>query len=77
MTHQDKHQPHPFEPIPDTPIVYPNGGDAGLNYAGSTAMGVERRMAARSSCGLCGAPREDRRHIEGEAIADGESPNWG
>gem|GEM_PF-5607618 len=28
-------------------------------------------------CGICGAPRSDRVHVDGEAAADAESPHWG
>ena len=69
----DKHQPHAFEPTPEVPIVYPRTGtmlQQGLP-AGVTGL------ASGPNCALCGAPRGDRIHVQGEAAADAESPNWG
>lgn len=71
----DKHQPHAFEATPEVPLV-PTG--AGIVLA--QGLPVERTGLpglTESKCALCGAPRGDKIHIEGEKEADAESPHWG
>jgi hypothetical protein len=74
-TSPDKDQPHAFEPTPEVPIVYPRTGI--MLQQGLPAEGMGLPHVSGSHCALCGRPREDRMHIEGEAEADAESPNWG
>jgi hypothetical protein len=63
--------------MPDTPIVFPRTGDFAMTSQGSPALQGPARMAARPNCLLCGAPRGDRLHVDGETKADAESPRWG
>jgi hypothetical protein len=69
----DKHQPHAFEPSPEVPLD-PRSG-ATQEAAGTEGGGLAQ--GAGSNCVLCGAPRGDPLHIEGEVEADAESPRWG
>jgi hypothetical protein len=69
----DKHQPHAFEPIPEVPSVYPRTGTMLQQGLPAGVMGP----ASNPKCALCGAPRGDRIHVEAQAEADAESPNWG
>jgi hypothetical protein len=71
----DKHQPHTFEAGSETPIVYPVGAAmiSEIQEDGGSAVGQPNTAA----CALCGAPRNDRIHVEGKVEADAESPNWG
>jgi hypothetical protein len=62
----DKDQPHTFQPAPDSPL-----------QQGIPAEGTGQAPAGEPNCALCGAPRGDRKHLEGKAEADTESPNWG
>jgi hypothetical protein len=39
--------------------------------------GTILEQSSAANCTLCGAPRNDRIHIEGKAEADAESTNWG
>lgn len=71
----DRHQPHAFEPTPEVPIV-PTGTGIMLE-PGMTVEGTGSAGLTASKCALCGAPRGDRIHVEGEAEADAESPHWG
>ena len=71
----DKHQPHAFEATPEVPIVYPRTGV--MLQQGITAEGMGLPRVSGPRCALCGAPRSDRIHIQGEEQADAESPNWG
>jgi len=71
----DKHQPHPFQPSSEVPVVYPRAG-AMLQEAADTE-GTALPHAGEPNCALCGAPRDAQIHIEGEAEADAESPKWG
>jgi hypothetical protein len=38
-------------------------------------MGLPRLQ--RSNCAVCGEPKPDQIHLDAEAEADAESPNWG
>jgi hypothetical protein len=71
----DKHQPHTFEAGPEVPILYPRGGAMVSEIQEDDGTILEQPSAA--NCTLCGAPRNDRIHVEGKAEADAESPNWG
>ncbi len=71
----DKHQPHAFEAVPDVPSVYPRTGT--MLQQGVLAAGMGLPNASNPECALCGAPRNDRIHIDGEAEADAELPKWG
>jgi hypothetical protein len=67
----DKNLPHPFQANPAVPAVYPEG---------FPLVAEEGRISEHpidDSCTLCGAPRNERIHVEGKAAADTESPNWG
>jgi len=68
-----KHQPHVFEEVDVMPDSPP------LSALGPLSMYVPPATPAGKSmvCGVCGLPRRDRVHIEGEAEADAESPRWG
>jgi hypothetical protein len=44
---------------------------------GVVASGMGLPNASNPKCALCGAPRRDRIHTDGEAEADAESPKWG
>jgi hypothetical protein len=70
----DKHQPHAFEPIPEVPAVYPR---IGMLPQGLPSVGMGLPNASNPKCALCGAPRGDRIHLQAQAEADEESPNWG
>ncbi len=69
----DKDQPHVFEPSPEVPIVYPRTGT--MFQQGLPAAPLGRTSGP--NCALCGAPRDARIHVEGQAEADAESPDWG
>jgi hypothetical protein len=71
----DKDQPHPFQQGLEVPVAHPGAG-AMLQ---DTAVIEETDLPHSSgpNCALCGAPRDDQIHIEGEAEADAESPRWG
>ena len=71
----DKQQPHPFEVGQEVPILYPRGGALVAEIQEDDGTILEQSSDAR--CTLCGAPRNDRIHVEGKAEADAESPNWG
>ena len=71
----DKQQPHPFEVGQEVPILYPRGGALVAEIQEDDGTILEQPSDAR--CALCGAPRNDRIHVEGKAEADAESPNWG
>jgi hypothetical protein len=71
----NKDQPHPFQAGPEVPVVYPMSG-AMLQETGATDSTVLHNPSP-PNCALCGAPRDDQIHIEGQAEADAESPNWG
>jgi hypothetical protein len=68
----DKNQPHVFEDVYEIPMVPPAGVTGSEWNQLPVIPGRESTL-----CRLCHAPRGDRLHIEGEAEADGESPNWG
>jgi len=70
----DKDQPHPFQAGSETPVV-PRLGPAAQETAATD--GTAGHLPSGSKCTLCGAPRDDRIHIEGESQADAESPKWG
>jgi hypothetical protein len=57
----DKNLPHPFEAAPE-------------NLEEARTRPDEPKAVP---CTLCGLPRNDRLHVEGQAQADAESPNWG
>jgi hypothetical protein len=71
--HADRHEPHVFQPIDFMPMSPPFGlrGVAGVFTPTKLNSGKSR------ICGICRLPRADRMHIDGEANADAESPNWG
>jgi hypothetical protein len=69
----DKDQPHPFQAGPGVPVVYPRTGSMLQQGLPAGPMGP----ASSPKCTLCGAPRDDRVHVEGESQADAESPKWG
>jgi hypothetical protein len=71
----DKDKPHPFEPGPAVPIVYPRGGAMVREIPEDDGTILEQPNAA--NCTLCGRPRNDRIHVEGKAEADAESADWG
>ena len=60
-----KDQPHPFQAGPEAPTIAadPNHASGDIDSA--------------SKCALCGAPPSALTHVEGRALADAESPNWG
>jgi hypothetical protein len=70
----DKDRPHPFQAGPEVPGV-PRLGPAAQETAATD--GTAGHLPGASKCTLCGAPRDDRIHIEGEAQADADSPKWG
>ena len=67
----DKHQPHAFQPSPEVPL----DPRAGATQEAAGTEGTDFPQASGSNCALCGAPRDNQIHIEGEAEA--ESPRWG
>jgi hypothetical protein len=67
----DKHQPHPFQSSPEAPL----DPRAGATQEAAGTEGPDVPQASGPNCALCGAPRDDQIHIEGEAEA--ESPHWG
>jgi hypothetical protein len=69
----DADKPHVFVEL-DLPQVA-----EAVSPGGTRGVFVPPKMGAIKSqvCGLCRKPRMDRLHIEGEAEADAESPNWG
>ena len=69
----DKHKPHVFEELDLMPFSLPLGvrGEMDPYVPPPTPAGRSR------VCGVCGLPKSDRVHIEGEAEADAESPRWG
>jgi hypothetical protein len=69
----DKHQAHIFEPGPAVPLN-PRAGATSQDLAGTESADAH---TGESSCALCGAPRNDRLHIDGTAEADNASPRWG
>ena len=68
----DKHQPHTFEEIDLLPMSRPHSNIGMGPYVPPPTPGGKSVI-----CGICRKPRGDRIHIEGEAEADAESPNWG
>jgi hypothetical protein len=78
MTHEaesaklDKHEPHVFQEVDLLPMSRPFTTQGVGPYTPPATPGGKSQV-----CGLCRKPREDRIHIEGEAEADAESPNWG
>jgi hypothetical protein len=68
-----KHEPHVFVDVDLMPFDMPFGGrSAGSMFTPPPTPGGHSRV-----CGVCGAPKADRVHIEGELEADAESPKWG
>jgi hypothetical protein len=65
----EKDRPHPFQAGPEVP-----GPMSQKTTATDDASG---HVPSAPNCMLCGAPRGDRIHIEGESQADAESPKWG
>jgi hypothetical protein len=65
---------HVFQEVDVLPMATPsNTLEVGLGpYATPPTPIIKSQV-----CGLCRKPRMDRVHIEGEAEADAESPNWG
>ena len=61
----DKDRPHPFQTLPDVPVVYPAG------------LPMLQEATGGPNCALCGAPRDAPLHVEGKAEANDETPDWG
>ena len=70
----DKHQPHIFEPG-SMDSLNPRAEATSQELAGTESAGSPH--SSESGCALCGAPRNDRLHIDGTAEADNASPKWG
>jgi hypothetical protein len=75
----DKHHPHVFEEVIELPMTPPFGVDHGPAGSGPGGGITQPPIPGRISalCGICHRPRTDRLHIDGETIADGQSPQWG
>jgi hypothetical protein len=70
---RDPKVPHVFVQLDLLPMSTPRADDTGGAWHGAPPTpGGKSRV-----CGLCGKPRRDRIHVEGEARADAESPRWG
>jgi hypothetical protein len=65
--------PHVFAEteVPQSAFYTAPGGSRGVVYTAGAPMGKGL------VCGICRKPRADRIHVEGEALADAEAPNWG
>jgi hypothetical protein len=70
---QDKHQPHVFLELDQMPVSPP----LGARGAGGPFVPPATPAGHSTACGICGAPKTDRVHLDGEAAADAESPKWG
>jgi hypothetical protein len=69
-----KDQPHPFQPTPDVPVVYPRAGALVAEIAEPDGSILEQPA---SKCALCNAPRSAQIHVEGQAGADASPIHWG
>ena len=70
-----KHAPHVFEAAPEVPIVYPRSGTMLQETEVTDSPTTHRPESA--NCTLCGAVRDDKIHVKGQAEADDGSPKWG
>jgi hypothetical protein len=69
----EKRQPHVFMEFDQLPVSPPLGNQGvGGGFIPPAVPGGHSKQ-----CGICGAPRTDRIHLDGEAAADAESPKWG
>jgi hypothetical protein len=66
----DKNKPHAFVEK-DVPRMSMIAGDSGRGFVPSG-----RPVGPAAVCGLCRRPRADQIHLDGQASADVESPNW-
>jgi hypothetical protein len=72
----NKREPHIYVEVEEIPISPPLGA---RSIGGGGDQWTQPPIPGRRStlCGLCHAPRIDRLHIDGEMIADRQSPRWG
>ena len=71
-----QHEPHVFVDVEEIPISPPMNG---RSIGGVGDQWTQPPIPGRKStlCGVCHAPRNDKLHIDGEMIADRQSPRWG
>ena len=70
-----KDEPHPFQPTPEVPIVYPTGAALGTEL--SEPDGSILEQPDNSNCALCSSPRNAKIHVDGKDEADAQPIRWG